>query len=67
MAGLDLLLIPWHQSLCPTTWVAKKLAQFGVRNVNGQVLLNGAGKSRNLVAQGHELDIGEISANPANY
>jgi hypothetical protein len=46
--------------------VARKLAQFGVRNVNGQVLSNGAGKDRNLVAQGHELDIGEISNNSAN-
>jgi hypothetical protein len=46
--------------------VAKKLAQFGVRSVKGQVLSNGAGKNRNLVAQGDELDMGEISANPAN-
>jgi hypothetical protein len=46
--------------------VAKQLAQFGVCNVNGQVLSNGAGKNRNVVAQGHELDVSEISANPAN-
>jgi hypothetical protein len=46
--------------------VAKKRAQFGVRNVNGQVLSNGAGKNRNLVTQGHKLDIGEFSANLAN-
>jgi hypothetical protein len=46
--------------------MAKKLAQFGVRNVNEQIFLNGGGKNRKLVAQGHKLDIGEISANPAN-
>jgi hypothetical protein len=48
--------------------VAKNVTQFGVHNVNGQVLSNGAGKnrSRNLVAQGHKLDIGRISANPAD-
>jgi hypothetical protein len=46
--------------------VARKLAQFGVRNVNGQILSNGACKNRNLVGQVHKLDIGEISANPAN-
>jgi hypothetical protein len=66
VAGLDRLLIPCHHPLRPTTRVAKKLAQFGVRNVNGQVLSNGAGKNRNLVAQRYKLDIGEISANPAN-
>jgi hypothetical protein len=46
--------------------VAKELAQFGIRNANGQVLSNGAGKNRNMVARGHELDMGEVSANPAN-
>jgi hypothetical protein len=46
--------------------VAKKLTQFGVCNVNGKILSNGAGKNRNLLAQAHELDVGEISANPAN-
>jgi hypothetical protein len=46
--------------------VAKRLSQFGVRNVSGQIPSNGAGKSQNLVAQGHKLDIGEISTNLAN-
>jgi hypothetical protein len=43
--------------------VAQKLAQSGDHNVNGQVFPNGAGKNRKTVVQGHELDIGEISAN----
>jgi hypothetical protein len=46
--------------------VVKKLTQFGVRNVSGQIFSNGAGKNRNLVVQGDELNISEISANPAN-
>jgi hypothetical protein len=60
MADLDVLLIPCHHSLRPTTRVAQKLAQFGVRDVSGQIVSNGSGKNRNVVAQGHKLDIGEI-------
>jgi hypothetical protein len=47
--------------------VAQELAQFNIRDIDGQILSNEAGKNRNVVAQGHELDIGEISANLANY